>query len=93
MKELKYYYTQSGTEEGPFLRKQIQILASRGIIKSDTIIKEEGGGKGNLADFMKLYGWPEDQKLKELKAIKWAVRGVGFLIALIVLFGLTIAQK
>jgi hypothetical protein len=42
----------------------------------------------------------EDSILLELRAlreetakVKWAVRGVGFLIALIILFGLTITQK
>jgi hypothetical protein len=56
----RFYYTQDGATEGPFLCRQIQSLIRQGLIRADATIKSEEGTAGDIDSFIQAYGWREE---------------------------------
>ena len=91
----RFYYTQNGATEGPYLLRQIQWMIRQGLIHADASIKSEKGAAGDIDAFIKAYGWSEedDDLGVAQRQLSWMKRiGVSLIIAwlIFILFGFRI---
>jgi hypothetical protein len=93
----RFYFTQDGATEGPYLTRQIQWMLRQGLIRADAIIKSENGASGDVDSFLKEYGWTEtnDELGVAERQLFW-IRRIGLAVvilsSMLLLFGIRIFE-